>query len=157
MYQLLNDGRVQRISDSARIPNDPGNRDWLAYQAWLAQGNTPPPVPAAASDVDAFREARLTAGFADPVTGKSYPCDHDGQRFLTATGSAAGFARGGPAKTFPLIAADGSIVQLNPADTFSLINDRIMPWVVATILYAKSLRDQIKAGNPPADITVGWP
>lgn len=32
---------IQRISDSATIPADPGNVDWQAYQAWLAQGNTP--------------------------------------------------------------------------------------------------------------------
>jgi hypothetical protein len=23
------------------VPNDPSNRDWVAYQAWLAAGNTP--------------------------------------------------------------------------------------------------------------------
>lgn len=40
---------VQR-DDGAFIPNDPGNTDWQAYQAWLAAGNTPvaadpPPAP----------------------------------------------------------------------------------------------------------------
>jgi hypothetical protein len=34
---------------------------------------------------------------------------------------------------------------------------RIMPWVSATILYTRTMKDEILADNPPADITVGWP
>lgn len=48
MYQLINDEQsnprtdvIRRIADCAFIPNNSMNRDWVAYQAWLALGNTP--------------------------------------------------------------------------------------------------------------------
>lgn len=44
-YKLLESG-VQRLSDNACIPPDPGNRDWQDYQTWLKQGNTPEPKDA---------------------------------------------------------------------------------------------------------------
>jgi hypothetical protein len=34
---------VVRAADSAWIPNDPANRDWVEYQQWLKDGNTPDP------------------------------------------------------------------------------------------------------------------
>lgn len=43
MYKLLKQG-VQRIADSAVIPPDAGNMDWVRYQEWLAEGNTPQPT-----------------------------------------------------------------------------------------------------------------
>lgn len=44
-YKLIQDGDgVMRESDSAFIPNDNGNMDWCAYQAWIAEGNTPDPA-----------------------------------------------------------------------------------------------------------------
>ena len=36
---------IERLSDGALIPPDPGNREYQAYQRWLAQGNTPQPAP----------------------------------------------------------------------------------------------------------------
>lgn len=54
IYQQLNDTAdtlrtdcIQRTDDSGIIswvPNDMGNRDWVAYQAWLTDGNTPTPA-----------------------------------------------------------------------------------------------------------------
>jgi len=44
-YQLIhNSTSVLRGSDDATIPEHPDNTDWQAYQAWLAEGNTPTPA-----------------------------------------------------------------------------------------------------------------
>lgn len=36
---------ILRVADQAYIPPDPGNRDRIEYEAWLAEGNTPDPPP----------------------------------------------------------------------------------------------------------------
>ena len=41
---------VIRASDRASIPDDDRNRDWRAYQEWLAAGNAPDPIPAPVID-----------------------------------------------------------------------------------------------------------
>ena len=40
MYELRWN-TVFRLADKATIPFDEGNRDYVAYLAWLAEGNTP--------------------------------------------------------------------------------------------------------------------
>lgn len=45
-YTLTNGTDVVRDSDGARIHADPTLFDWQAYQAWLADGNTPNPYVA---------------------------------------------------------------------------------------------------------------
>ena len=44
-YQLTTSTSIKRLSDGAFIPNDPGNRDYAAYLAWVEEGNTPEPAP----------------------------------------------------------------------------------------------------------------
>jgi hypothetical protein len=50
-YKLYREGPEQslangvvRLLDGALIPNNAENRDWVAYQKWLAEGNTPQPA-----------------------------------------------------------------------------------------------------------------
>lgn len=42
MYKLTEDG-VQNLETMAVITESPTGRDWLRYQKWLAEGNTPDP------------------------------------------------------------------------------------------------------------------
>jgi hypothetical protein len=42
-YTLTATDVVLRNSDRAAIPNDPGNRHRIEYEAWLVEGNVPDP------------------------------------------------------------------------------------------------------------------
>jgi hypothetical protein len=45
MYKLVKGFEgVFRMADEAWIPSVVGNRDWDAYQEWLAEGNEPLPI-----------------------------------------------------------------------------------------------------------------
>jgi hypothetical protein len=49
-YQLMGYDCIRRVSDGACIPNDPANRDYAEYLAWVEAGGVPdpyvPPEPA---------------------------------------------------------------------------------------------------------------
>ena len=84
MYQIHNPLNleqpkcIKRLADNAFIPFDPANMDYVAYQAWLAEGNTPEPAPtptpeeALASERAAMRctpaQMRLTLHRMDLLT-----------------------------------------------------------------------------------------
>lgn len=42
-YRLTETDVVIRTADSAHIPNDPANRDRIAFEQWLADGGVPEP------------------------------------------------------------------------------------------------------------------
>ena len=40
----ISNSMILRISDNACIPFDPDNTDFVEYQKWLSEGNTPLPA-----------------------------------------------------------------------------------------------------------------
>jgi len=69
-YQLTDTDSVIRTADGALIPNDPANRDWVEYQAWLDDGGVPdpyvpppqvPPTPTSEQSVLYEHENRIRA------------------------------------------------------------------------------------------------
>lgn len=50
-YQYVDDGNgnpspgiILKLPDYIFVPNDPKNRDWIAYQQWLSEGNITYPI-----------------------------------------------------------------------------------------------------------------
>jgi hypothetical protein len=62
MYQLTSADYIRRLSDNATIPNDPGNRDYREYLAWVEAGNEPlppDPIPVVVPQSVSMAQARL--------------------------------------------------------------------------------------------------
>jgi hypothetical protein len=155
------DSRTVLRSDGAIVPWPPQG---FSAEVWQADGSSRPtayaPPPFVTNDVDAYAKARLASGFVDAITGKTWQCDDASLLKWTALAASAGLAivmNITPLPTFPVIAEDNSVVVLTSAQVFSLFSARVLPWVSATIFYARSMKNNILANNAPADITIGWP
>ena len=118
-YRLTTGTSVIRAADQATIPNDPLNRDWQDYQAWLAHGNAPDPAPAipvvvpdAISRWQAMQVMLATPSAVHPPPATLFG---DVQAIVTATGGPMQLAwanqqmlfRHGPFLTPALMAAVG--------------------------------------------------
>lgn len=57
-YQLTTSDCILRLADNAFIPQDEANTDFVAYKAWLSEGNTPEPAPVAPVTWDSIRAKR---------------------------------------------------------------------------------------------------
>jgi len=93
-YKLNAMGGVQRLSDGAFIPEDARNADWRAFQAWVAEGNTPQPADTTPTaqpfDHDAFvnrltpaEETAFYGWLAQKINGGPPPARRSVMRFLT--------------------------------------------------------------------------
>ncbi|ACO74617.1 hypothetical protein LHK_01631 [Laribacter hongkongensis HLHK9] len=84
MYQQIKGGNgVIRLHDGAVIPATDGNRDWQAYQDWVAAGNAP--LPADVSTNDALRDRALEQFPAWEKAERAAGIEHAGRRWLTTT------------------------------------------------------------------------
>lgn len=183
---LVQAGSVIDTRDVApgQSPPPPVGCQWVADPSGLVapgwtwtvnEGFAPPPAPAPTpakivAQINSIRDNRLAAGFADTGTGgtgKTYPCDDSSIGRWTAMAAGAqpwalGIApSGSTAPTFQIIAADNQTgFFLAAAATYALFDGRVMPWVSATVVYARAMKNNILAGQPPNaqnNITQGWP
>ena len=65
-YTLTEYG-VIRASDGASIPESDDNRDWRAYQEWVAEGNTPDPIPTPVIDPAVAEQKVLEKSAQDKI------------------------------------------------------------------------------------------
>lgn len=112
------------------------------------------------NSVNAFRDGHLKAGYVDATTGKTYQCDPVSVTYWSALTIQANIAMIGnalPLPQFTIIAADNSEITLSATDCHALFSSRVMPWIQSVMFYARNMKNNILSGNPPADITAGWP
>jgi len=69
-YTLAESG-VTRDSDGASVPDDDDNRDWRAYQEWLAEGNVADPIPVPVTDPTVAEQKVLEKSARDKIATTS--------------------------------------------------------------------------------------
>lgn len=141
--------RPQRDNPNC-VAIDDAEPAYVAWKAAAAAGKT-------CAEIDSIERARRGAGFVDTGaggTGKTYQADPESIAHLAILGS------GAPAGPFQIIAADNTIQELDGVQLNALIRGRIFPWVSATAVYARTMKNNVLAGLPPNaqnDVTEGWP
>jgi len=164
MYKLNhNSTSIIRLSDAASIVADEKNRDYRAYLAWVAEGNTalePDPQAPIKEDVNAERDRRTEAGVPFEVRGQMHVFDFNqmGKDNITGAATLAKFAilKGAqpgdyrwanPNTDFTWITQANEKVLMDAHET-SALGDVAAGWTTKHIYIARSIKDM----NPiPAD------
>jgi len=156
--------QIKRLPDMAYIPNDEANKDWIAYQIWLSEGNTPHPIGYELSIDERksrcnqklldYRNNLIYGGFL--YNGHVFNSDKDSQ-FLMSTAMSQS-ERGFPVFPANWILQDGSIIELT-YDEMKALSGALAAYVQACYGNYVILKAQIDASNDPEsiDITQGWP
>lgn len=118
-YQLTPSTSILRLSDNAFIPPDPANTDYAAYQAWLAEGNTPEPPPeppAPGPDYLAFWDALMMSTVYASIREQSFtslPMNTLATEFIALMGDAKAGRPSEPAiqQSMGAILATGTFTQ----------------------------------------------
>jgi len=84
MYQLTdNEDCILNVATGTQIPR--GHWMWEEYDAWLAQGNTPDPMPTPAFDLHEHVRKCAYAWMDDVVQGKDYDNIYTCASYATST------------------------------------------------------------------------
>lgn len=156
LYQLTSGSSIIRTSDGAFIPADPANRDYQAYLAWVAAGNTADAVTAQtlAQQAATLLATNIAAGIVltstgTPALNSTYALD--------AVSQGQVFQIGLYANQFGVFPSGGSILEY-PDATGTAHNFT----VVAFVAFLKAVASLVAAITTQAGImahggTPSWP
>lgn len=168
MYKLTESG-VIRLADNAHIPAAPGNRDWMEYQEWLNEGNTPERQFTVEeirgqkkAQIDQLRNQKIAAGlsytFPDATTGTIQIRSQLDQMNLTGLGTAAlGRKNKGRTDTFSFIDAENVQHSMTP-DQMVDMGLKVQEFISGLTETARTKKDELADSIDPAnyDVEVGW-
>lgn len=132
-----------------------------AIEAVVAAYDPAAPANARADEIAAVtadRDRRLSEGYADAVTGKTFQADPASRANLSGLGSAALalIVLGQGTSPLQIIPADNDTITLPATEMLALLQGRFFPWVAGHFTHANDLKQQIRAGEHP-DTSAGWP
>lgn len=169
-YRLAKNERgVIRVNDGAYIPLDTGNNDYVAFQSWLAAGNTPLPAytlddlkQRKVADLDAACKGAIYAGFTSDALGAAYtyPCQDRDQFNLNSAVTAGLVNAGVTGWTIDFWCADSAGAWARRAHTaaqIQTVGNAALQHVQGKLDHRAALVAQVAAATTEAQVaTIVW-